>query len=217
MLVTATSWFRSGRAAPPRAMRLAAALVGMLIVEVVWIGGAQAQVVAFGSSSTYGQGVARDEAYPAKLEAALRARGVNVSVVNAGLSGDTTAGGVSRVDSAVPAGTKVAIVELGVNDRYAGIDPATTRANLTTIVNRIKSRGAKVLLCSYRGDGGLVAQVAGATGSRFMQFGTPKLNDDKFRVQGDPQAAKRGYGHFNGAGYDDIVSHMLPQVQALLR
>ncbi len=78
--------------------------------------GAQTRIVAFGDGNTYGQGLAREEAYPAKLEALLKSKGYNVTVVNAGVAGDTTADALKRVDAAVPQGTAIAIVEFGVTD-----------------------------------------------------------------------------------------------------
>jgi acyl-CoA thioesterase-1 len=186
------------------------------VAALMFAGRADAQVVAFGSSSTYGQGVSRGEDYPAKLQAALRARGYNVSVTNAGVSGDTSAGGLSRIDSAVPAGTQVAIIELGVNDQYAGISAAATRANINAMVSKVRARGTQVLVIGYRGSGGSLAGVASANGARYTDFNFANANDAKYRVAGDPQAAARGYGHFNSAGYDQVVAKVLPHVIALL-
>src|SRR6266481_8050717 len=75
-----------------------------------------ATVVALGASNTYGKGVARNQAYPAQLEAILRAKGLNVHVVNAGINGDTTAGMLGRLDRVVPNGTSVVILQPGGND-----------------------------------------------------------------------------------------------------
>jgi acyl-CoA thioesterase-1 len=176
----------------------------------------QIKIVALGGSSTYGQGVSRTEAYPAKLEAALRAKGINATVSNAGISGDTSAGGLSRVDSAAPAGTHVVIVELGINDAGKGIDLETTAENIKTIVTRVRSRGAQVLLIGFRGGSGAMEKIAAAAGGRYMTFTFPGNEGDKYRVAGDPQKAAKGYAHFNSAGYDKIVEIMLPHVVALI-
>jgi acyl-CoA thioesterase-1 len=85
-----------------------------------------ATVVALGASNTYGKGVARNEAYPAQLEAILRASGSNVEVVNAGISGDTTEGMLRRLDAAVPSGTTAVILQPGGNDQRKG-SPDRTR------------------------------------------------------------------------------------------
>jgi acyl-CoA thioesterase-1 len=100
-----------------------------------------ATVVALGASNTYGKGVERSQAYPAQLEAILRARGLGVTVVNAGINGDTTEGMLSRLDSAVPDGTRVVILQPGGNDRRKG------RPDLTAeIQSRLRARGIRVVM-----------------------------------------------------------------------
>jgi acyl-CoA thioesterase-1 len=97
--------------------------IGLVIIGVLlFIGGVAdaATVVALGASNTYGKGVARNQAYPAQLEAILRARGSNVRVVNAGINGDTTEGMLNRLDRAVPNGTIAVILQPGGNDRRKG-------------------------------------------------------------------------------------------------
>jgi len=97
-----------------------------------------AQVVALGASQTNGKGVPRDQAYPAQLERMLRARGQNVHVANAGVNGDTPGGMLGRLDGAVPAGTKVVILQPGTNAR----DPGST----AQIRARLAARGIKVIM-----------------------------------------------------------------------
>ena len=92
------------------------ALLGAVALSGFLSAAVQAQVVALGASNTAGKGVAPQEAYPAQLEAMLRAKGYNGHVVNAGLNGDTTAGMLARLDSAVPNGTRVVILQPGGND-----------------------------------------------------------------------------------------------------
>ena len=114
---------------------IASVLLGIALA-VAGVAAASAQpirIVAFGGSSTYGQGVERYDAYPAKLEKALKAKGYNVTVTNAGVSGDKTADGLARLDRAVPAGTQIVIVEYGINDAFARIDQKTIQANLETM------------------------------------------------------------------------------------
>jgi acyl-CoA thioesterase-1 len=176
----------------------------------------QIKIVALGGSSNYGQGVSRTETYPAKLEAALRAKGINATVTNAGISGDTSAGGLARVDSVEPAGTHVVIVELGINDAGKGIGLETTAENVKTIVKRVRSRGAQVLLIGFRGGSGAMEKIAAAAGGRYMTFAFPGNEGDQYRVANDPQKAAKGYAHFNGAGYDKIVEIMVPHVIALI-
>ena len=104
------------------------------------------RIVAFGDSLMAGYRLAPGDAFPVKLEKALRAKGLNVEVANAGVSGDTTAAGLSRVDWAVPDGTEIVILELGANDALRGLPPAVVRRNLETTIQRVKAKGAAVLL-----------------------------------------------------------------------
>jgi acyl-CoA thioesterase-1 len=100
-----------------------------------------ATVVALGASNTYGKGVARNQAYPAQLEALLRARGLNVHVVNAGINGDTTGGMLARLDRVVPKGTSVVILQPGGNDRRK-LKPDQT----SDIQSRLSAMGVKVVM-----------------------------------------------------------------------
>jgi acyl-CoA thioesterase-1 len=104
-------------------------------------GPARAQIVALGASNTAGKGVGASEAFPAQLEAMLRANGRNMHVANAGISGDTTAGMLARLSSAVPAGTKIVILQFGGNDARKG---RTDRAaNIAQIESQLKARGIR--------------------------------------------------------------------------
>jgi acyl-CoA thioesterase-1 len=131
-------------------------LAGLLIALftiVLGASGAPAQapsrtlkLVALGDSLTAGYGLPASAAFPAVLERALRARGHAVEVANAGVSGDTTTGGLDRLDWSVPDGTDGVIVALGANDMLRGLDPAIPRKSIETIVARLKERGIPVML-----------------------------------------------------------------------
>lgn len=108
-----------------------------------------ATIVALGASNTYGKGVARGQAYPAQLEAILRAKGTNVRVVNAGINGDTTDGMLRRLDQAVPKGTSAVILQPGGNDRRKGSPDRTSE-----IQSQLSARGIPVIMIpnsSFRG------------------------------------------------------------------
>ncbi|HEY7609052.1 MAG TPA: arylesterase [Alphaproteobacteria bacterium] len=102
-------------------------------------------ILAFGDSLVAGYGLGGSEGFTAKLEAALKAKGIAARVVNAGLSGDTSAGGLARLDWALEPKPDFAIVELGANDGLRGLDPAQTRANLDAILTKLKAKGVGVL------------------------------------------------------------------------
>lgn len=104
------------------------------------------RLVALGDSLTAGYGLPQEAAFPVVLEKALKAKGYNVEITNAGVSGDTSSGGLDRLDWSVPDGTDGVIVELGANDMLRGIDPALPRRNIEAIVERLKSRNIPVML-----------------------------------------------------------------------
>jgi len=108
---------------------------------------AEAQIVALGASNTRGMGVALDASYPAQLEAMLRSKGYRGRVVNAGISGDTTAGMLARLDTAVPPDTRMVILQPGGNDlRRRGGGAAARDANIEQIVARLSARGIQVVM-----------------------------------------------------------------------
>ena len=108
---------------------------------------AAAQVVCLGASNTRGMGVTNEAAYPVQLEAMLRAKGYRGRVLNSGISGDTTAGMLARLDSAVPPDTRVVILQPGGNDlRRRGAGAAEREANIQKILSRLGSRGIQVVM-----------------------------------------------------------------------
>lgn len=106
---------------------------------------ASAQIVALGASNTQGKGVGASAAYPAQLQALLKAKGANMRVRNAGISGDTTAGMLARLPRATPQGTRIVIVQYGGNDRRRGISPAQHQANVAQIEGQLSARNIKVV------------------------------------------------------------------------
>ena len=115
-----------------------------------------ATVVALGASNTYGKGVARNQAFPAQLEAILRAKGLNVRVVNAGINGDPTENMLRRLDSAVPNGTSVVILQPGGNDGRKGRPDRTAE-----IESRLSAKGIRVILLPNNAFHGMPRQPDG--------------------------------------------------------
>ncbi|WP_275785793.1 arylesterase [Pararhizobium gei] len=103
-------------------------------------------LVGFGDSLMAGYKLPAEDAFPARLEKALRAKGHDVTIANAGVSGDTTSGGLARIDWSVPDGTKGVVLELGANDARRGIEPDETRKNIAAMIEKLQSRGISVLL-----------------------------------------------------------------------
>ena len=108
------------------------------------------EILAFGDSLTAGLGLPAEATFPSRLEARLKADGVGLHVVNAGVSGDTTAGGLARLDWALADKPDIVILELGANDALRGIDPKTVRANLDAMIGKIQATRAKLLLMGMR-------------------------------------------------------------------
>ena len=104
------------------------------------------QLVGFGDSLMAGYQLPPGDGFPAELEAALKAKGLDVAVADAGVSGDTTSGGLSRIDWSVPDGTDGVILELGANDALRGIPPEQTEKNLETMIERLKERKIPIFL-----------------------------------------------------------------------
>ena len=200
--------------------RLLAALV--LAALLAAPAGAQERViVAFGDSLTAGQGVPAQQAYPALLAARLRAEGYPYRVVNAGVSGDTTAGGLRRVDRALRLGPEVVILELGINDALRGQDLETVRSNLHQLVERFQSAGVRVLIAGMRlppnygaGYGAtfqrLYEEVARKRGAALMPF----FLDG---VAGDPRLNQPDGVHPTADGYRVIADRLWPHLRPLLR
>jgi acyl-CoA thioesterase-1 len=178
------------------------------------------KIVALGDSLTAGFGLPREAAFPARLEAALRAKGHAVEIVNAGVSGDTPSGGLARLDWSVPEGTDAVILELGANDGLRGIDPNVTRAALDGILRRLKERRIAVLFTGMHAPRNMGADYVRAFDAIFPQLAA--AHDVVFYpfflegVVGD-RALNQGDGiHPTAAGIETIVKRILPKAEELI-
>ena len=177
-------------------------------------------IVVLGDSLTAGLGVAADEAYPALVQARLRREGFAYRVVNAGVSGDTTAGGLRRLDWVLRSRPAIVIVALGANDGLRGLPVAAMRDNLVAIVTRLRGAGARVLLAGMRmppnyGDAytrafaETFARVARQTGVALLPF----LLDG---VAGDPALNQPDGIHPNAAGQRVVAETVWRALRPLL-
>jgi acyl-CoA thioesterase-1 len=178
------------------------------------------KMVVLGDSLSAGLGLAAADAFPQKLQNALKAKGIAVDMINAGVSGDTSSGGRDRLDWSIPPGTDAVIVELGANDALRGTDPKITRAALTDILTQLKARKIAVLLCgmlappNYGSD--YSAQFNAIYPDLAKSFGVPLY---PFFLEGVATDAKLNQAdgmHPTAEGVDVIVKNMLPTVQAFL-
>jgi len=176
--------------------------------------------VVLGDSLSAGFGLAGQDALPAKLERALKARGIAAEIANAGVSGDTAAGGLARHDWAVPEGTDAVILELGANDALRGSDPKATRAALDIIIRRLKERHIAVLLAGMLAPRNLGEDFAKAFDPIYPELAAahdlilyPFILDG---VAGDAALNQADGMHPTAAGVDIIVGRMLPKVEELV-
>lgn len=178
------------------------------------------EIVGFGDSLMAGYQLDAGQSFPEKLEVALRARGHDVTVVNAGVSGDTTSGGLSRLDWSVPDGADLVILELGANDMLRGISPEITERNLDAMIARLKERGIDILLAGMVAAPNLGDDYGAAFNGLFPRLAeTHDLILHPFFLDG--VAANSALllpdgMHPNEQGVDRMVENALPTVERAL-
>ncbi len=177
-------------------------------------------ILAFGDSLVAGYGLGNGDGFTVKLEAALKAKGIAARVVNAGLSGDTSAGGLERLDWALEPKPDFAIVELGANDGLRGLDPAQTRANLDAILTKLKAKGVPVLLAGMYAPPNMGADYVSAFNALYPELAKkhgvllyPFFLDG---VAADASLNQRDGIHPNAKGVDIIIERILPDVLKLI-
>jgi len=177
-------------------------------------------IVALGDSLTAGYGLAANDAFPAQLQRALIAKGLAVNVVNAGVSGDTAAGGLARLDWSVPDGTDAVILELGANDALRGFDPAITRKALDTMLRRFQARKISVLLCGMVAPPNLGVEYGRAFNSIYpdlaTQTGAILYPFFLTGVAANPKLNQSDGLHPTAAGVAVIVERIMPDVEQLI-
>jgi acyl-CoA thioesterase-1 len=178
------------------------------------------KIVALGDSLMAGYQLPARDAFPVQLERALRAKGLAVEVANAGVSGDTSSGGLARLDWSVPDGTDAVILELGANDMLRAVDPKVTREALTEIVRRLKQRRIEVLLCGMQAARNLGPDYARAFDPIYPELATanglllhPFFLDG---IVGDAKLNQSDGLHPTAAGVAKIVAGILPKVEELI-
>jgi acyl-CoA thioesterase-1 len=178
------------------------------------------EILVFGDSLTAGLGLPTDQTFPARLETRLRSEGINVHVVNAGVSGDTTAGGLARLDWSLADKPEFVILELGANDTLRGIDPKVVRANLDAMISKIQASGAKLLLTGMQSP---------TNWGRDYQQAFDKIYPELARAHGvtlypfflegvamDPELNQPDGIHPNERGVAALVDHIAPYVTRLI-
>ena len=178
------------------------------------------KVVVLGDSLSAGLGLSAANAFPAKLQKSLKDKGIDVVIMNAGVSGDTASGGRDRLDWSVPQGTEAVIVELGANDALRGTDPAITRSALSDIVKGLKARGVAVLLLGMLAPPNYGSDYAARFNTIYpdlsKSFGVPLYPFFLDGVAGDAKLNQADGIHPTAEGVDIIVKMILPTVEAFL-
>jgi acyl-CoA thioesterase I len=178
------------------------------------------KLVVLGDSLSAGLGLPAAAAFPARLQKALKDKGIDIDMINAGVSGDTSSGGRDRLDWSVPEGTEAVIVELGANDALRGVDPALTRAALSEIISRLKARGIAVLLCGMLAPPNYGHDYADRFNPIYPElaksFDVPLYPFFLDGVAADAKLNQADHIHPTAEGVDIIVHNILPTVEALL-
>jgi acyl-CoA thioesterase I len=177
-------------------------------------------LIAFGDSLSAGYQLQANESFPAQLQVALEAKGHKVQVINAGVSGDTTAGGLDRLDWTLQPGADAVIMELGANDALRGLDPKIPRTNLDKMMTKLSEKGIPVLLTGMKAPGNwgtdyvksfdaIYPDLAAKHGAALYPFFLDGVALNPALVLSDGL-------HPNAKGVAEIVKRILPDVEALV-
>lgn len=178
------------------------------------------KMVVLGDSLSAGYGLPAGAAFPERLAVALKAKGIDVVMINAGVSGDTASGGLGRLDWSIPEGTEAVIVELGANDALRGLDPALTRKALDTALTKLKERKIVVLLAGMLAPRNMGPDYAKSFDAIFPELAAthgailyPFFLEG---VAGDAKLNQPDGLHPTAAGIDVIVKNILPKAEELI-
>ena len=205
-----------------RVFAAAAAFWGMTQVTLAQTAKDQpVKIVMFGDSLTAGYLLPAQAAFPTVLEKRLKADGLAVEIANASVSGDTSSGGLARLDWAVPGGTDLVIIELGANDMLRAVDPAVTRDALMRIVTRLQERKIDVVLTGIRALANWGADYEAAFKKLFADIAAerkvPLFPLFYEGVTDNPNLVLSDGMHPNAAGVESMVNRFLPFITPLLR
>jgi len=196
-------------------------LLGLGLVTQIAAAPKPLVVTVLGDSITAGLGLPAREAVPAQLQAALARRGVSAIVRAAGVSGDTSGGGLARVGFSVASDTRICVVALGGNDLLQGVDPAQTKANLRGILQKLKARGIGAVLVGVGAPqaigAGYAREFNAIYSSLARDFSVPLYPNILADVGGVPALMQRDGIHPNANGAKRIGEALAPVVAKALR
>lgn len=178
------------------------------------------KVIAFGDSLMAGYELPATDAYPAKLEVALKAAGIDIRIENGAVSGDTTADGLARLEWTIPDGTDAVLLELGANDALRGLSPNQTRSNLDAMIGQLKARGIAVMLFGMLAPPNMGQDYAAAFNPIFPELaakhGVPLYPFFLDAIIMDAEMKLADGMHPNAKGVDQLVEKTLPAVQSFV-
>jgi acyl-CoA thioesterase-1 len=201
-----------------------AIMAGLVLMSPNSVVSANAQaplkLAVLGDSLTAGYGLPAEAAFPARLQKALREKGIKVDILNAGVSGDTTSAGRDRLDWSIPEGTEAVIVELGANDALRGLDPKVARAALEDIIKRLKERRIAVMLAGMYAPRNFGPEYAAKFDPIYPDlakaYDVPLYPFFLDGVAGEAKLNLPDGIHPTAEGVDIIVGRILPAVEAFL-
>lgn len=197
------------------------ASAGLVVLGLAAAGAAEPyKIVGFGDSLMAGYGLDAGQSFPEKLQQALLAKGHDVVIVNAGVSGDTTSGGLARLDWSVPEDADLVILELGANDMLRGVAPEITERNLDAMIMRLKQRPVAVLLAGMRAAPNLGPDYQAAFDAIFPRLSRkhaiPLYGFFLDGVAADPRYLLEDRMHPNAAGIDRMVERFAPRLTEII-
>ena len=205
-------------------MRLFKTLLSIVLLAIMATAGQAVakpvKILALGSSLTQGYGLPPGTEFTVQLQAALKAKGVDATVINAGVSGDTSAGGLARLDWSLADHPDAVILELGSNDMLRGVPPTETEKNLRAILARLKAAHVKVLLTGMQAQRNLGADYVKQFDAIYPRLAKEADVFYPFWLDGvalNPKLNQADGMHPNPAGVKVVVARMLPYVMKLVR
>ena len=182
---------------------------------------APVKIVGFGDSLMAAYQLEAPEGFPAQLGKALIAKGLEVEIVDAGVAGDTTSGGLARIDWSVPDGTSIVILELGANDALRGISPEATEVNLAAMIEKLKARNIKIILAGMLAPPNMGTTYEDAFNGIFPKLanehGLPLIPFFLEGVAGVPELQLTDRMHPNALGVGKMVENALPVVEKAVK
>ncbi len=179
------------------------------------------RILVLGDSLSAGYGLMLPQSFPSQLERALNEEGIAAKVINAGVSGDTSAGGLSRLDWALSEGVDAVIIELGANDGLRALEPEETFNNLDALIARVKQRGLAVLLAGMRAPPNLGADYGHAFAAIYPRLAKKhKVALYPFFLEGVatiPELNQDDTIHPNAEGVKVVIQGILPYVKEMLQ